>query len=471
MRLLIILLLLPGVVNAATHYISTTGRDYTDCTGGTESNPWLTWKVPETNNCIAPGDTVYLKEGTYSASGDTFNSGILVIHGKPGKEIILAPDPAASATEGSWPVKLNGQLEIQGEYAVIEGIENDGADNGLKIFASHFTLKDSYIHSATKDCIRVLQTHYPVGDHNTNINIINNKIKDCGEDAIDSTGAINIVYRGNDISDFETMQIKGGSENVLIENNTIHDSVSSLVGNSMTCGYYCGSPVLPKLPVQDRYVAKNVTIRNNVIYNLTSYAAIKPNGWIDSKIYNNTLYDLGTWVLYFSANSGLDYYDSTARIYCNANPGKCSSCGSGCYTIKHHPHDIEIRNNILSDNQKMVYLDSDIYPLKNIKFSNNIYYNNDEIITFEENGSTRNSLADFTLESNTSYEQDPKFIDPKNRDFSPRADSIVRDNGSLYLFPEEDYSGRLRDSIPDIGAIEYTSTPNAPPVQSFLRVY
>jgi hypothetical protein len=66
----------------------------------------------------------------------------------------------------------------------------------------------------------------------------------------------------DEISESRSMQIKGSAENILIEENSFHGSDSIFSGNSVGCvEYYCGSPVLQTLPVPDRYVAKNVTIK------------------------------------------------------------------------------------------------------------------------------------------------------------------------------------------------------------------
>jgi hypothetical protein len=315
--------------------------------------------------------------------------------------------------------------------------------------------------------VRNSQTHYPGGDHNTDIRFIGNTISDCGEDAIDNTGAKNVVIRGNDISDFLYMQIKGGTENVLIEENSFHGSNSIFSGNNMSCGYYCGSPILPTLPVQDRYVAKNVTIRKNLFYNMNSSATtgIKMNGWKDSQVYNNTFYKLGnSWAILVEGNkAGLNYYDSTAANYCKSNPGECSSCGASCYTIKHDPDNIQIKNNIFLNQYQMVSVDK---ASTNVSISNNIYWNGGNTISFNERGTTRYTLSTFNLESN-SYEQDPKLNNPNTLNFAPLPDSIAINNG-VPVSISSDFSLLSTDPSPDIGAIQHAQ--KAPPSAVTLHV-
>jgi hypothetical protein len=457
--------MLPGIINASTHYISTTGTDRSNCSGGTVDNPWRTWNGSLSNGCINAGDTIYFKAGTYSASDATFDSGTWKIQGTSGADIIVAPDPAAS---GAWPVKITGNIQIFGEYAVIEGIEFDGTYNAIKNFASHITFQNNFIHSATSDCVRNSQIHYPGKQRNTDISFIDNTISDCGGDAIDNTGAKNVVIRGNDIFDHHSMQIKGGTENILIEDNTFHGSNSIFSGNNMNCSYYCGSPLLPTLPVPDRYVAKNVVIRNNFFYNLNSSATtgIKMNGWKDSYVHNNTFYNLGSsWALLLQGNTaGLQYFDSIAAKYCSSNPGECSSCGSGCYVIKHDPDNIQIKNNIFLNQTQMASVDN---ASTNISFSNNIYWNGGNSILFNERGATRNSLSSFSLETN-SYQQDPKLTNPNILEFAPQDGSVAINNGTPISIPGV-YTTTSADSTPDIGAIQTTQKP--PPSAVTLTVF
>jgi hypothetical protein len=450
--------------NGAIHYISETGVDpeNDECRGGTAESPWQTWNGPYSSNCIDAGDTVYLKAGTYAASGSTFRNGIWYIQGQPGNNITVAVDPAA---EGSWPVKITGKLLVFGENAVIDGFEFDGAadEDAVKNFASYITYQNNYIHSATRDCVRNLSTHHPGGERNTDISFIGNTISECGEDAIDNVGAKNVVIRGNDIFDHHSMQIKGGTENILIEENSFHDSGSIFSGNDMNCSYYCGSPKLPTLPVPERYVAKNVIIRNNIFYNLRSTAStgIKMNGWIDSQVYNNTFYDLGnSWAILLQGNTaGLKYFDETALEYCDNNEGECSECGDDYCIIKHDPDNIQIRNNIFLNQTMMASVDN---ASTNISFSNNIYWNDGSQMLFMENGELRYSLEAFTLESD-SYEESPGLTDAEKGEFTLAENSVAIDHGYALLAPATDYAGDPRDSNPDIGAYEYQSQNPDPP--------
>jgi hypothetical protein len=457
--------MVPGIINAATHYISTTGTDRSNCSGGTAGSPWRTWEGPRSNGCIRAGDTVYFKAGTYTVSGSTFNNGVWSIHGTSGKDITIAPDPAAS---GAWPVKITGDVKVFGEYGVIKGIEFDGSNNAIRNYASYITYQNNYIHSAPKDCLKNNGTHFPGGDQNTDVRIIGNTISDCLEDAVDNTGGKNIVIRGNDIYDYVYMQIKGGTENILIEDNTFHGSKSIFSGNGMGCSYFCGNPKLPSMPVQDRYVAKNVVIRNNLFYNLTSNATtgIKMNGWKDSYVYNNTFYDLGnSWAILLEGNkAGFKYYDSIAARYCKSTPSRCTSCGNGCYKINHDPDNIQIKNNIFLNHSPMVSVDN---LSTNITLSNNIYWNGGNSMSFKEGGNTHYSISNFTLESN-SYQQDPKLKSPNNQNFAPASDSVAIDNGTPISISGV-FSDSHADPNPDIGAIQHLQ--KAPPSAVTLNIF
>lgn len=68
-------------------------------------------------------------------------------------------------------------------------------------------------------------------------------------DGIDVTGARDLIYRGNHIHNARFIQVKGGTENILIENNHIHTLATGIVAYKMGCSRYCGSPIIPLLPV------------------------------------------------------------------------------------------------------------------------------------------------------------------------------------------------------------------------------
>ena len=463
--ILLFILLWVSPAFSAIHYID--GEYGSDSNSGTSAEPWKTWEGPRSKGSIKAGDTVYFKAGTYAAGGTTFRNSVWRIQGTPGKNITVAPDPAAS---GEWPVKITGRIKIFDEYAIIKGFEFDGLgmdDDAIKNYASYITFQGNYVHSAGRDCIKNSATQQPGGVNRvTDVSIIDNIICDCDEDAIDNTGAINIIIRGNDIYRYRYMQLKGGTENVLIENNTFHESSSIFSGNSMGCNSYCAGPHLPKLAVPDRYVAKNVTIRNNLFYNLRADAStgIKMNGWRDSQVYNNTFYDLGnSWaILLEGGEAGNDYRDAIAAKYCKDNVNSCEkSClkgdlpEDGCYRITHTPKNIQVRNNIFVNQTHMASVDN---ASTNISFSNNIYWNGGSGMSFNYLGTSYRSVKSFPPESNSgSYQQDPELTNPGNLDFTLGDGSIAINNGYALFDLSTDYEGNLRDENPDIGAYEYGS--------------
>lgn len=470
-------------------YISHDGTDYTDCTGGTKEFPWKTWRSAHTNGCINPGDKIYFKEGTYECGDGTFgNSDVdhIPFDGAENNPVTISPDPGAS---GDWPVKFKGSFRINGSWGSFEGIEFESGPSTepiIQIAASHITLKNNYIHEPERDvdltirtcpfnnvCLKILAGKYV---QNEDIKMIGNEISYC-RDPLDVTGAKDIVYINNHVHHFWAMQIKGGSENVLVANNKIHDARMGVNGGGMGCDFgYCGSPVLPTLPVEERFVTKNVTIENNLIYNIFGWDAISINGMHDGNISHNTIYrenDNG-WII-ISEKHGSDFMDQYAEEYCSGNPEACSECSYGktsCWHIKFSAKNVNFRNNIISRKTDSMIYAIDNADITGFSGSNNIYHNSNGTVQFKIGSQNYYGLDDFPNESN-SYEHNPNMTNPAAEDFTLAKDSFAIDKG-IALGVECDIAGNRRDESPDIGAYEYCGDnchglePPSPPTR--LRV-
>jgi len=135
----------------ATYYVATDGSDTTG--DGSEALPWASIDYADANKLLAPGDTVYVKAGTYEINAATAtNYGVLITKSSNG--VTYQADPAG--------VTLH-QANTTGGLALV-GIKNWPGDPANPIVFAGFTLQggcpgglNMWIYTAAyvevKDCI------------------------------------------------------------------------------------------------------------------------------------------------------------------------------------------------------------------------------------------------------------------------------------------------------------------------------
>ena len=82
--------IVPALASAATYYVDRSHPQASDVNPGTEAAPWKS--IQHATTLLAPGDTVYVKEGTYPERVAVTRSGT------PGREIVLAAYPGHAVT-------------------------------------------------------------------------------------------------------------------------------------------------------------------------------------------------------------------------------------------------------------------------------------------------------------------------------------------------------------------------------------
>ena len=457
------------------YYISNNGVDRNDCKGGTQDAPWKTWSKAE--QCVPPGSTVYFKAGAYSRAFSGKNQNKITFAGELNHPITIKPAPG---DEGQ--VHFYRALEISGQYGVISGIDMDaqGSYTIAAIFEGlHITIENSKIHdSKVYDCVHI----YKGSDH---ISLIGNEIYDCGYanssyagpgDAIDVTGGTNITYRGNHIHHaIRGLQIKGGSLNVSVENNRIHDVDVAIFGSSMGAGSgstpQLGHPAMhnPSVRIMDRYQAKNVIISNNLIYNNGGFFLISAEGWVDYFIYNNTIFNHSGGVVFAIKAASWEFFDSTALAYCTTN--NCSTCSQypgsyDCVQIYLPSRYGKIKNNIIYAFDRILSVSSGSNT--GLEIASNLYFaqsfHKDRYGTYILGGK-KYSFAKFQAlgYEATSLIADPQFANIEDTtipDLQLKKDSPAIDQGVLLASVNQDFKGvpRPYGANYDIGAYEFTQT-------------
>lgn len=464
------------------YYVSLTGTDTSGCNDGTRDRPWKTWEKAQA--CVQPGSTVYFMAGTYSDfAGNADNQ--IRFQGTPGYPITLKPAPGA---EGQ--VHFSRAVELYGEHGVVSGIDI-GVDSKTAIavtaYGSNIVLSQNKIHGAKRNgCVRVASGANVVS-------VIDNEVYDCGTDPDSvtnrgvalSTNANETVFRGNLIHyAYGAIQAKGGATDIVIENNRIYDipvTPTAMDGRSIIYGSGMGAlsdpnpqhgnPDMhdPSVPVEERYQAKNIMIRNNLIYNTGGYAVISVGGWVNYQIYNNTILNHSGNMAFYVTSEPWEFFDSTALDYCKTH--SCSQCTSysgslACVRIDLPSKNGEIRNNIVHTPQSQILI-IDRGNGTGFESSNNLFYrpglSSQTSDIFSLNGS-RYSLRGFQT---LGYETNSLMADPKLMDISSfenpnlklQSSSPAIDRGIQLQAVAQDYEGMPR-LYHDIGAYEFGSKLN-----------
>ena len=374
-------------------FVSPNGSDSN--TGNIDS-PYAT--VQRALENVKAGQTIYLRQGTYTAL-NTFN-----VSGEEGKYITLrnypgenpyltmnnGTDGAILSLNGNDYIKIEG-LEIGGfSSAIAQGILLDGDENHIiirnndihnllttkpgenedgeanailcygegkteELSINNIAIENNTIHDNTTGWCESVS----VTGNAKYVNVINNTVYNNTNIGIDFYGnagycpikaldqprycvaAGNTVY--NSVCSYAECAglYVDGARDIVLENNTIYDSMY---------GIEIGSEEL-----QADYPVKNIIARNNLVYN-NSAGGIRVGGYdkkktgyvTDTKIYNNTLINNG------SGEGG--WNGEFCFVKCNG---------------------IDVRNNIVyKDNKEypMIGGDLDAQYVQNVKFTNNVYY-------------------------------------------------------------------------------------------------
>lgn len=314
---------------------------------GTKEKPFNT--ISAALKVANPGYTVRLLPGVYYGPVNFPKGGL------PGRPITLTTDGSArSAVIDGQGANING-IQVNYPYVVIDGLEvrnvknsglkcdgdlngsNDGNEYGSwggygerhnrVNGANGLVFKNNYIHNIGYDGIKV--------GHVNDIHIINNEVYKTGtngqQQGIDLVGVYGAVIKDNyvhDDIDKPAMAIaifaKGGSENILIENNFIENIVSPQAGIEVggDTEWYNTRYTPSKVPsLNERLItlkqnynrneidrsgefkdaetytaqylaeARNVTVRGNLIKNADPPLSFR-NAY-NATVYNNTMINTG----------------------------------------------------------------------------------------------------------------------------------------------------------------------------------
>ena len=234
----------------ATYYVSPAGSDGNS---GTSSAPLLT--IQRAANMVNPGDTVVVRDGTYSNAAASGTGSKLITMTRGG-------------TASSW-------VTFMAEHtwgAVVDGLNNTTAE-GWSFAANYIRVQGFEVKGFSDDAF----SNYGGGQY---ISIMDNNIHDMGRYCATTGIGRDGIYLGHD--------------NVTVERNVIHD-----IGRYAPGENGCTNSLYYQTNDHGIYVsgANNVMIRNNIFYrNLHGWSVhVYPTAINNLSVLNNTFAFANTW--------------------------------------------------------------------------------------------------------------------------------------------------------------------------------
>jgi purple acid phosphatase-like protein/calcineurin-like phosphoesterase family protein/pectate lyase-like protein/fibronectin type III domain protein len=432
----------PTARAAATpaYYVDTNHPSASDSNPGTEALPWKT--IQKAANTLVAGDTVYIKQGTYTGLVSPKNSGSasawITYSAYLGHEHKAILDGSAFEIRGKNYIKVSG-LRIQNVTGAI------GVDRGIYVLgpSSNITLSGNHTYNTKSSGISIWGV--PWGDDPnvygykaiTNLIIENNKVENC------------VTPGGYD----ECITLANGVDTFEIRGNHIFN------GNDGCCG------------------GEGIDVKNGV-----------SNG----KIYRNEIYNFHKIAIYLDAGgSGGSYAAGWLRnIDIFENYVRDTSKGTGISVVSEGPGNIDgikVYNNLVTNSGGdgiLLYKhpwEQGTAVIKNVTFINNTTYNNGLMPVHggggvrinhptAQNVIVRNNIAyknqDFQILADPAapgtlvdhnLTTDPHFVNEAAKDFRLKSTSPAINAGSSTLASATDYDGvpRPQGSAFDIGAYEF----------------
>jgi hypothetical protein len=457
----------PVIGTPIDYYVSPTGNDANN--GKSPSTPFQT--IQKAANLTAPGDTVYIMDGTYTYSGGNR----MVTITKSGALNTATNQPAYityKAAPGAHPVLFSDNawdvILIQASYINIEGLEIKGNNANLTL-ADGEAAYNYWLEQTTAG----LPVNY--GDPrftkaNTNgINI------NSGTNLTNGLPAFHhITIRNNIVHDLPA----GGIGSANVDYITIEDNL--VYNNAWFTMYACsGISVLGGVDVDAETGYKSIIRNNTVHHNQTNVK------WNQVKTYS----DGNGIIIDYNKNTGKTFpaYKGKTLVQNNIS---YNNGGSGIHSF--NSANVDIMNNTLYNNNQnphLTYAQLFASSSEKVNIFNNIVYSRD-LRQGEINYAINNaSGSELVIYANNIYYgggtpkeigpndviADPKFVslDPTNANFLRlQTNSPAIDRGTKTLAPSIDniHAARPQGAKYDIGAYETSYTSATPIVNDVIDI-
>lgn len=415
--------------NQNIYYVDAT--DGNDDNSGTEDRPWRT--IQKAASAVSPGDTVYVKGGTY------FEKVIFPVSGEENSFISFAVYPGDTVVvdaSGQDMEPWHGVFTLdQVSHIKVSGFRLiNSAQYGVYLLrVNDVVIQNNYTYDTYLSRIGVVASQVVRIENNEVENCVNNGEQECitiaassevkvignevhhdgagdrGGEGIDiKDGSFNVLVKGNYVHDLQEICIyidawDTHTYNITVEGNRVHDCKNSGIALASERGG----------------LLENVTIQNNVSYHNVQVGltvADWDQGYFhpmrNIKIINNTFYNNGwTW-------------------------------GGGIRIANPEIENLIVRNNLFSQNNAFQILDQVGGP--EVTIDHNLI----DGFRGSEPGETRGSNY---------VEGDPRFVNAAGNNFRLQSNSPAIDQGNVSGAPSHDYHGLPRpvNGDWDIGAFEY----------------
>ncbi len=363
-------------LNAATYYVAPNGSDSNN---GSSNAPFRT--IQKAADEVGPGDTVIIRNGTYTGDSNS------------------VADIGRSGTSGQWIT-----FKAENEWGAIL----DGRNNATR----HGLILESGLGYVRFEGLQIQGTEgggFSASENTHDIVYYRNLLHDIGRNCTDTTGgqvgfrdkesSSRMVYDSNVLHTIGRLRPNQGCNNLSTNNYRNHDHGLYLRGS-------------------------NVTIVNNVFYNIRS-------GWS------------------IQSASGADNWVIANNTFAFPNPDR-----EGHIVLWEDNNNIVIANNIFYEPQDAGVRVNPCSDKSNIVMRNNI--STEEIMI--DTGSDNFSCGAVTL-SNNMPNTDPGLANPSQNNFELSSSSPAINKADSSTSPSLDQTGapRTAGSGPDIGAFEFGS--------------
>ena len=275
--LIFLFLLLPGVCFGATYYMATAAGGGNDGNDGSIGSPWLTFNFSESQ--LGANDTLYIRAGTYTETGETDINVAGVTIQNYQNEIVLLEYTEAQAIAflsiSADGITLSGLGIVRNSATPYHVIQIGAA-------GTNFTITNCtvYVNSGNPntgyDCIN------NPNDGADYMIIEDSEIYNCDNQAIDIVnGPSYAIIRRNVIYDSQNgIVVKWDSEGHIIEKNLVYNTTFQgiLLGGTSAGG---------------TFQAKNTVARNNIVWYPSTgddIPGLLIRGCTNCQAYNNIIY-------------------------------------------------------------------------------------------------------------------------------------------------------------------------------------
>jgi len=415
----LLILYLP-IASAATYYIdAVNGIDGRTCKDA-KTDTMARKSFREGIKCLAGGDTLRVKPGTYTDFGigdqNIQNSHIPNGLGESQNTIIEAFDPKNrpwlipsldnTGERRNFIFNFFSSQHGEDSYITIDGINMKGTNVQFHIVkvsgtSHHITLKNFEVTDTTVSAVQFFGTGNNVID--------NMNCHDIAEIPDPGFAASHCVYIG--------------SPNNIVQ-NSLMGPINDPLGNnpSPRCIQMASFPQPP-------FSGSGNIFRNNICHGTdTGFMSNRNTG---GKIYNNIFYNIDQWAIHaFRGTGGTEIYNNTIYNIGNVATGPLDGTNQGAIIFGgNNCKNIEIRNNIIHT------VDNDASPGSGNGIAHTAGSACDDVrilnnIIWDTSGSAIKTSGATNVIKSGNLLVDPLLVDPANQDFSLQAGSPALEAGA-----------------------------------------